>query len=80
MKLKTILRAKYIISTPLIIENPVKSPMNPPIADIMSSGFAALSFVILSNVGVSKCILMNCSSFLFNSYSEFRAFNFSMIQ
>ena len=44
---------KYRISTPLIMENPVRSPMVPPIADI-STNFAALSFVILSNVGVSK--------------------------
>ena len=49
-----ILMAKKIISTPLIIENPVRSPMVPPIADIISTNLAALSFVTLSNVGVSK--------------------------
>ena len=49
-----ILIAKKIISTPLIIENPVRSPMVPPIADILSTNLAALSFVTLSNVGVSK--------------------------
>ena len=43
-----------MISTPLIMENPVKSPIVPPIADNMSTNFAALSFSILSNVGVSK--------------------------
>ena len=42
------------ISTALMMENPVRSPMVPPIADNMSTNFAALSFSILSNVGVSK--------------------------
>ena len=51
---KTIFVAKKIISTPLMMENPVRSPMVPPIADNMSTNFAALSLVILSNVGVSK--------------------------
>ena len=46
-----------------MIENPVRSPMVPPIADIMSTNFAALSFVILSNVGVSKEILTYLSLF-----------------
>ena len=46
--------AKYKISTPLMMENPVRSPMVPPMADNMSTNFAALSLVILSNVGVSK--------------------------
>ena len=45
---------KYRISTPLMMENPVRRPIVPPIADNMSSNFAALSLVILSNVGVSK--------------------------
>ena len=49
-----ILAAKYIISTALMIENPVSNPMVPPIADNMSTNFAALSLVILSKVGVSK--------------------------
>ena len=49
-----IFAAKYKISTALMMENPVRRPMVPPIADIMSTNFAALSFVILSNVGVSK--------------------------
>ena len=47
---------KKMISTPLMIENPVRSPMVPPIADSMSTNLADLSFVILSNVGVSKNI------------------------
>ena len=50
----TILTAKYPISIALMIENPVRSPMVPPIADNMSINFAALSMVIVSNVGVSK--------------------------
>lgn len=50
----TILIAKYPISIALMIENPVRSPMVPPIADNMSINFAALSMVIVSNVGVSK--------------------------
>ena len=52
--LSTIIITKYPISTALIMENPVRSPMVPPIADNMSINFAALSLVILSNVGVSK--------------------------
>ena len=40
-----------------MMENPVRSPMVPPIADNMSTNFAALSFFILSKVGVSKKIL-----------------------
>ena len=42
-----------------MMENPVKSPMVPPIAESMSMNLADLSLVILSNVGVSKNILMN---------------------
>ena len=57
MTLKAIFPAKYMISTALIIENPVRRPMVPPIADSISTNFADLSFVILSNVGVSKNIL-----------------------
>ena len=60
---KIIFAAKYKISTPLIMENPVRSPMVPPIADNMSTNFAALSFVILSNVGVSKLIRTNLKVF-----------------
>ena len=47
-----------------MIENPVKSPIVPPIAESMSTNLAALSFVTLSNVGVSKYILTGCSSAL----------------
>ena len=54
---KTIFPAKYKISTPLMIEKPVRSPMVPPTADSMSVNLAALSLVILSKVGVSKKIL-----------------------
>ena len=41
-----------------MMENPVRSPMVHPIADNMSTNFAALSLVILLIVGVSKNILM----------------------
>ena len=51
---KIIFPAKYKISTPLMMENPVSSPIVPPIVDNISSNFAALSLVILSNVEVSK--------------------------
>ena len=53
-RMKKIFPVKYRISTALMMENPVRSPMVPPIADSMSTNFAALSLVILSNVGVSK--------------------------
>ena len=69
LELSTILVIKYRISTALIIENPVRSPIVPPIADIMSTNFAALSLVILSSVGVSKKILTNLNLF-FHSNSE----------
>ena len=65
---QTVFIPKKIISTPLIIENPVRSPMVPPIADSMSTNFAALSLVILSNVGVSKNILTYLSR-VSHSYS-----------
>ena len=50
-------------------ENPVKSPMVPPIADNLSSNFAAWSLVIVSNVGVSNMILTNFKS-LFHAKSK----------
>ena len=49
-----ILVAKYIISTALMIENPVRSPIVPPIADSISINLADLSLMILSKAGVSK--------------------------
>ena len=52
--LYTIFIKKYTISTALINENPVRRPIVPPTADNMSVNFAALSFLILSKVGVSK--------------------------
>ena len=54
MKLNINLQLKYKISAALMIEKPVSNPIVPPIADKMSTNFAALSLVILSNVGVSK--------------------------
>ena len=62
--LRSILIRKYPISTALIMENPVRSPMVPPMADNMSTNFAALSLVILLNVGVPKYILTYLSWFL----------------
>ena len=47
-----------------MIENPVRRPMVPPIADNISTNLAALSLVILSNFGVSKYILTNLKLFL----------------
>ena len=52
-----------------MMENPVRRPIVPPIAESMSTNFAALSLVILSYVGVSKKILTNFS-FGFHSYSK----------
>ena len=53
-----------------MMENPVRRPMVPPIADNMSTNFAALSFVTLSNVGVSKWILtyLNLFSHTYSAY------------
>ena len=52
----------------------MRSPMVPPIADNMSTNFAALSLVTLLIVGVSKNILTYLRSFfhsvLENMYSE----------
>ena len=48
------LTVKYMISTPLIKENPERRPMVPPIDDNMSTNLAALSLVILSKVVASK--------------------------
>ena len=45
---------KTNVSMPLTIENPQKSPMVPPTADSFVSNFAAVSLVIISNVGVVK--------------------------
>ena len=53
---KTILNTRYVISTTLMIENPVRSPIVPPMAESLSDHLAALSFVIFSNFGVSKLI------------------------
>ena len=41
-----------------MIENPVNNPIVPPMADNMSTKPVALSFVILSNIGVLKDIRM----------------------
>ena len=69
LEFMSILKQKYSISTALIREKPVRRPMVPPIADNMSTNLAALSLVILSNVGVSKYILTILKLF-FHSYSK----------
>ena len=46
----------------LIMDKPVKRPIVPPIADNISANFAALSFVIISNVGPLKYILIYWST------------------
>ena len=48
----------------LIIENPVKRPMVPPIVPTMSINLAASSIVIKLNEGVSKEIFTNLKLFL----------------
>ena len=45
-----------------MIENPVNSPKVPPMAEIMSTNFAALSLVTMSNVVASKEIRTYLSS------------------
>ena len=52
-----------------MIENPVRSPIVPPMADNISTNLADLSFVILSYVAVSKYILTNLK-LLLHSKSE----------
>ena len=42
-----------------MIEKPVRSPIVPPIAERISTNFAAWSFVILSKVEVSNLIFTN---------------------
>ena len=56
------------------IENPVNNPNVPPIPDNMVANFAALSLVILSNVGVSKKIFTNLI-LLFHSKSRIDNFD-----
>ena len=55
------LMAKYKISAALMRENPVRSPMVPPIADNMSTDFAELSLVILSECSDWSILLTKCS-------------------
>ena len=66
--LNTIFKAKYPISTPLLIENPVSSPIVPPIAERISTNLADLSLIILSKTGESKFILIYLKGAL-RSYS-----------
>ena len=53
-----------------MIENPVKSPMVPPIAEIISTNLAAWSLVTLSKVDVSNSILTYFNGGLISSKSE----------
>ena len=66
--LMIILHAKYMISIPLMMENPVRRPMVPPIVDSLVSKFAFSSFTILSKVGVVKLILTGESFEFFPDY------------
>ena len=66
-----IFTAKYAISTPLMIENPVKSPIVPPIAESISTNLAAWSLVTLSKVDVSNLISTNLNLDLTNSKSKY---------
>ena len=75
--LSRILIPKNIISMPLMIENPVRRPSVPPIAESISTNLAALSFVIRSKEGVSKYILTNLNLF-FHSNPVWK-FNFTSI-
>ena len=52
-----------MISTPLMREKPVRSPMVPPIADSWSTNLAARSFLIISKVEVDIEICTNLSLF-----------------
>ena len=51
---KNNLKRKKIISTPLMMENPVRSPMVPPMRLSWASILIFLSFSISSKVAVSK--------------------------
>ena len=51
-----ILNTKQMISTPLMMENPVRRPIVPPIVESFVSKFAFSSFIILSKLGVAKLI------------------------
>ena len=59
-------------------ENPVKKEIVPPICSTISSTFAAVSMVILSNVGLTKYILTNLKLF-FHLYSEEWELDFKLI-
>ena len=54
----------------LMIENPVKSPIVPPIAERISTNLAAWSLVTLSKVDVSNSIFTNLSLDLTGSKSK----------
>ena len=53
-----------------MIENPVKSPIVPPIAERISTNLAAWSLVTLSKVDVSNSILTNFNVGLTSSKSK----------
>ena len=57
-----------------MIENPVKSPIVPPIAERISTNLAAWSLVTLSKVDVSNSILRNFNLGLTNSKSRYYEF------
>ena len=71
--------AKYTISTAVMIENPVRSPIVPPISPIMLTKVAALSLVTIKKTGVLNCILMNLKSCLI-SYSKMYSLNLNCVK
>ena len=62
-----IFKVKYKISTAVIIENPVRSPIVPPIAESISTNLAARSLVMIEKTGEPNLILMNIKSCLLSS-------------
>ena len=57
-----ILIAKYTISTAVMMENPVRSPIVPPISESMFTNVVALSLVTLVNTRSTNFILINLRS------------------
>ena len=71
MKIPVIIfKVKYKISTGVIIENPVRSPIVPPIAESISTDLAAASLVTLSKTGARKEIFTYLRLDLFISKAE----------
>ena len=60
---------KYTISTAVMMENPVRSPIVPPISESILTNLTALSFVISLKRLAENRILMNLKFFNLLSYS-----------